>query len=200
MWAIGMICGPVLGGLLVNPAERFPSLLGDNQFLIENPYFLPCALSAAVSLVGFLVGCVFLEETLKRKSVNPDTSSSEDDGNEEREPLLNPKTNIQKYNSLNQYQQSSSSSSNAEYADIDEEVRDSIVTLNNNPRESACTPSDESKKIIIKPTKSSNPYLKGPAILSILAYSLLCFESIILEEIFSLWSVTPPKDGIILPK
>ncbi|KAJ3411113.1 hypothetical protein HDV05_002722 [Chytridiales sp. JEL 0842] len=63
VWALGMICGPMLGGLLTNPAQNFPSLFGNCVFLKENPYFLPCFLSACVSMTGFVIGFFYLEET-----------------------------------------------------------------------------------------------------------------------------------------
>ncbi|ORZ11183.1 major facilitator superfamily domain-containing protein [Absidia repens] len=61
-WGIGMI-GPALGGFLCKPAEHFPSLFGDNAFLIEYPYFLPCFVSSLGSLVGYVVGYFYLEES-----------------------------------------------------------------------------------------------------------------------------------------
>ncbi|KAJ3307522.1 hypothetical protein HDU76_004596 [Blyttiomyces sp. JEL0837] len=63
MWAIGLICGPVLGGLLANPAQQWPGLFGNYPFLRDNPYFLPCMISACISLIGFAVGFFYLEET-----------------------------------------------------------------------------------------------------------------------------------------
>ena len=58
-----MDLGPALGGYLSKPAENFPGLFGDNQFLIDYPYFLPCFISACGSIVGFIIGCFYLEES-----------------------------------------------------------------------------------------------------------------------------------------
>lgn len=58
-----MYLGPALGGYLSKPAENFPGLFGDNQFLIDYPYFLPCFISACGSIVGFIIGCFYLEES-----------------------------------------------------------------------------------------------------------------------------------------
>ena len=44
--------------------ERFPDLFGQNEFLKEYPYFLPCAVPATFSLIAWLVTFFFLEETL----------------------------------------------------------------------------------------------------------------------------------------
>ncbi|KAG0329499.1 hypothetical protein BG004_002326, partial [Podila humilis] len=69
-WGIGMIVGPVLGGYLANPAKNFPEIFGNWQFFIEYPYFLPCLVAAFGSVVGFIVGFFFLEET-KQVSQHP---------------------------------------------------------------------------------------------------------------------------------
>ncbi|KAG0054512.1 hypothetical protein BGZ83_011106 [Gryganskiella cystojenkinii] len=68
-WGIGMIVGPVLGGYLANPAQNFPDTFGHWPFFIEYPYFLPCLIAAIGSVVGFIVGYFFLEETRGRKSL-----------------------------------------------------------------------------------------------------------------------------------
>jgi hypothetical protein len=55
--------GPIIGGVLSNPAVEFPILFGNNKFLKEYPYFLPCAISATLTLVIWIVALIFLEET-----------------------------------------------------------------------------------------------------------------------------------------
>ena len=56
--------GPMIGGLLTRPAEGFPELFGQNKFLQEYPYFLPCAIPAAYSVIALIVTFLFLKETL----------------------------------------------------------------------------------------------------------------------------------------
>ena len=56
--------GPIIGGFFARPAERFPFLFGENAFLKEYPYFLPCAIPAIFSLIAWLVTLLFLKETL----------------------------------------------------------------------------------------------------------------------------------------
>ncbi|KAF9430338.1 hypothetical protein BGZ94_007340, partial [Podila epigama] len=75
-WGIGMIIGPVLGGYLANPAKTFPEIFGDWQFFIDYPYFLPCLVAALGSVIGFIVGYFFLEET---KSRDKRVAASKDD-------------------------------------------------------------------------------------------------------------------------
>ena len=62
-WSMGTIVGPILGGFLSNPYEKYPSIFGSIEFLKQNPYFLPCLLSASVSLIGFVLAYIYLNET-----------------------------------------------------------------------------------------------------------------------------------------
>ncbi|GAA5880633.1 hypothetical protein JCM16303_004290 [Sporobolomyces ruberrimus] len=67
-WSLGSVIGPLLGGYLSHPAERFPHLF-DYPFFIENPYVLPCLVGALFPFLGALIGFFFLEETLKPTSL-----------------------------------------------------------------------------------------------------------------------------------
>jgi len=62
-WSSGGTLGPIIGGLLSRPAERFPSVFGNNEFLKKYPYFLPCAVPATYSAVALVVAFLFLQET-----------------------------------------------------------------------------------------------------------------------------------------
>lgn len=63
-WSTGGTLGPIIGGSLSRPAERFPHIFGDNDFLKKYPYFLPCAVPATFSAIAWLVTFLFLKETL----------------------------------------------------------------------------------------------------------------------------------------
>lgn len=52
-----------MGGYLSKPAENFPELFGNCQFLKDYPYFLPCFVSACGSMIGFTIGYFYLEES-----------------------------------------------------------------------------------------------------------------------------------------
>ncbi|KAG6812577.1 hypothetical protein H0H92_002045 [Tricholoma furcatifolium] len=49
-WSLGGTIGPLIGGSLSRPAEQFPGIFGQNEFLKTYPYFLPCAIAAAYAL------------------------------------------------------------------------------------------------------------------------------------------------------
>jgi len=84
MWTVGAALGPFIGGSLANPAARFPDSLGKIPLLRAFPYFLPCATTAALAFLAFVVGFFGLKETLpsaiaRQKSTQRGT---------ETEPLL----------------------------------------------------------------------------------------------------------------
>ncbi|ORX99415.1 major facilitator superfamily domain-containing protein [Clohesyomyces aquaticus] len=64
MWNIGSILGPMLGGLLADPASQYPKLFGGNKFLISLPWLLPNLVICTILFIGLVSGIFFLEETL----------------------------------------------------------------------------------------------------------------------------------------
>ncbi|KAF7986656.1 hypothetical protein HWV62_26492 [Athelia sp. TMB] len=65
-WPTGYFLGPLLGGLLSHPAEKYHFL--DIEFLRQWPYFLPGFVTGLVALCGSLIGFQFLKETLPSKT------------------------------------------------------------------------------------------------------------------------------------
>lgn len=59
---IGIIIGPVLGGILSDPANSYPSLFGDVEFLKRYPYAAPNLLSAFFLLCAVMAVWMCLEE------------------------------------------------------------------------------------------------------------------------------------------
>lgn len=53
----------MIGGLLSRPADRFPNLFGNNEFLKTYPYFLPCAVPATFTVLAWFITFIFLKET-----------------------------------------------------------------------------------------------------------------------------------------
>ncbi|EGN95009.1 hypothetical protein SERLA73DRAFT_113718 [Serpula lacrymans var. lacrymans S7.3] len=63
-WSTGGALGPLIGGTLERPAERFPNIFGQSAFFKTYPYFLPCAIPAIFSMVCLFVSLFFLKETV----------------------------------------------------------------------------------------------------------------------------------------
>ncbi|KAJ1971266.1 hypothetical protein H4R33_007193, partial [Dimargaris cristalligena] len=66
-WNLGSIVGPMIGGLLSNPADNYPSIFGDSVLFAKYPYLLPCLFCAALSMCSWMLGYFYLEETLNRE-------------------------------------------------------------------------------------------------------------------------------------
>ncbi|KAG6810468.1 hypothetical protein H0H92_011732 [Tricholoma furcatifolium] len=64
-WTIGATLGPVIGGYISRPAERFPQIFGNVSFLKIYPYFLPCAFPAVYSAFAWMITFYLLKETVK---------------------------------------------------------------------------------------------------------------------------------------
>ncbi|OBZ72442.1 Protein ZINC INDUCED FACILITATOR-LIKE 1 [Grifola frondosa] len=64
-WSTGSTLGPIIGGSLSRPAERFPELFGNSEFMKTYPYFLACAIPATFSVIACLVTLFFLKETVR---------------------------------------------------------------------------------------------------------------------------------------
>ncbi|KAL8159649.1 hypothetical protein V2J09_001186 [Rumex salicifolius] len=50
-WGIGLIVGPAVGGLLAQPAEKYPNIFTKESLLGRFPYFLPCLCISAFALI-----------------------------------------------------------------------------------------------------------------------------------------------------
>ena len=55
--------GPVIGGLLAEPAKRFPSTFDTGSFWDSYPFFLPNVVVTVILVITWLVGFLFLKET-----------------------------------------------------------------------------------------------------------------------------------------
>ncbi|KAF8813379.1 MFS general substrate transporter [Phlegmacium glaucopus] len=64
MWSTGSTIAPIIGGVLSNPATRWPDTLGQIHYLRQHPYFLPCATAGFLAFVTFIISFLGLKETL----------------------------------------------------------------------------------------------------------------------------------------
>lgn len=63
---IGVIFGPILGGLLADPAGSYPTLFGQSRWLLRYPYAPPSILSACFLLSAAIAVFFGLEEVMNR--------------------------------------------------------------------------------------------------------------------------------------
>jgi len=68
-WGMGGIVGPILGGVLEHPAEKYPWLFGRVAFLRAYPYFLPCLLAGSSTIVGALLSLLLESDGSMRGSI-----------------------------------------------------------------------------------------------------------------------------------
>ncbi|KAF8876549.1 major facilitator superfamily domain-containing protein [Infundibulicybe gibba] len=66
MGATGAALGPLVGGTFSRPHERFPQVFG-GQFWRDYPYFLPCLVTSGYVGVSFIIGLLFLKETVPKR-------------------------------------------------------------------------------------------------------------------------------------
>ncbi|RDX43402.1 MFS general substrate transporter [Lentinus brumalis] len=75
-WATGATIGPLIGGQLAKPHDRWPRVFS-HPFWIKYPYFLPCGVAAAFSALCFVITALYLKETVRRGRRSGATSSEE---------------------------------------------------------------------------------------------------------------------------
>jgi len=62
-WDLSILCGPLIGAALAQPAEQYPgSWISRIAFFREFPFFLPCAVAAGMAGLAFLLMFFLFEE------------------------------------------------------------------------------------------------------------------------------------------
>ncbi|KAG1738984.1 major facilitator superfamily domain-containing protein [Suillus lakei] len=82
-WATGYTLGFLIGGVLSDPAAKWPNSVGRYPLFHQYPYCLPCIVAASASIASWLIVLLFLKESTrgtasKKKSVghSDDTKNS----------------------------------------------------------------------------------------------------------------------------
>ncbi|KAI9437142.1 major facilitator superfamily domain-containing protein [Lactarius indigo] len=60
-WSLGYAIGPLIGGILSRPQDRWPGVFS-HSFWAEHPYFLPCFAVAACGCASFAANVMYLKE------------------------------------------------------------------------------------------------------------------------------------------
>ncbi|KAJ1989950.1 hypothetical protein GGI25_004546 [Coemansia spiralis] len=84
MWNLGSMLGGAIGGLSVDPVNKYPALFGNSKVFREYPYLLPCLIGSTTTVFGLVVGFFQLEETHFDRSTEYNRAMP----NNENTPLL----------------------------------------------------------------------------------------------------------------
>lgn len=68
-WALGCIIAPLAGGLLCNPADKFPKYFDHSGIFGIYPYFLPCFICVLFNLTSALTCLAFMQETRRPNQI-----------------------------------------------------------------------------------------------------------------------------------
>ncbi|GKT44542.1 efflux pump azaK [Colletotrichum spaethianum] len=72
---LGLFFGPLLGGVLADPARQYPGVF-KSQFFLDYPYALPSFVVGFIGLTAALTSLFFVEETLKKEPHGEDDNGS----------------------------------------------------------------------------------------------------------------------------
>ena len=182
---LGLILGPVIGGLLSRPAVQYPNLFSSTGFWGYYPYLLPsiiCSLVAALAAMGILI---FVPETIANNKKNiyqkvelkEKTAAEEEE--EEREEEAIEMISI---------------------AEADSEARNHIQDENseeekNNSTGSAATATTTAAAAAHLPASLHEMIYDKNIQFIFFSFMTFCFIGIFVDEAFSLWCVTSLKHG-----
>ncbi|KAG1821052.1 major facilitator superfamily domain-containing protein [Suillus subaureus] len=66
-WSTGYALGFLIGGVLSDPAAKWPNSVGRYPLFHRYPYFLPCIVAASVSISSWFITLLFLKEWRRQK-------------------------------------------------------------------------------------------------------------------------------------
>ncbi|KAH9059712.1 MFS general substrate transporter, partial [Lactarius vividus] len=74
-WSLGHVIGPLVGGVLSRPQDRWPHIFS-HSFWADYPYFLPCLVAATFTCLSFIITGLYLEEVSRPNSYTPQGEAS----------------------------------------------------------------------------------------------------------------------------
>jgi len=86
VWCLGATVGPMIGGSLAHPHERFPKVFS-GSFWRDYPYFLPCLVVSMYIISSFLIALFMLKETLPTDKSRQSLLESCDDADSIEKPV-----------------------------------------------------------------------------------------------------------------
>jgi len=77
-WGAGGILGPAIGGLLCQPADKYPAVFPPGSLWGEYPFLLPCLVTAMIPTAGFFLAVTRLTEPDRGKRPNAQAIANQD--------------------------------------------------------------------------------------------------------------------------
>ncbi|KAJ7039692.1 major facilitator superfamily transporter [Mycena alexandri] len=76
VWAIGASVGPLIGGSLARPRDRFPDIF-TGRFWLDFPYLLPCLVVGSFVLLSCFIVFLLFKESVPSRNRKPQVSADE---------------------------------------------------------------------------------------------------------------------------
>jgi MFS family permease len=184
---LGLIIGPMIGGLLARPALQYPSMFPSQHLFSRYPYLLPSLASAILSLIAVIGISIFLPETLgtvRRKDVE-----KEKEKNEQKRSGI-------KYDKIKLNEEDCYDNDLEDNIEMMEIVEIQAQDVNVGSSVSSATNKNDVTSSTCRLASAAVAFLPSDDVLMLIAtYSLLCFVCIIEDELFPLYAVTSLKNG-----
>ncbi|CAH0018368.1 unnamed protein product [Clonostachys rhizophaga] len=74
---IGLVLGPILGGIFANPVKQYPNIFEGIEFFEKYPYALPGIITGGICATGVIACSLYLKETLVKEKATVISSSGE---------------------------------------------------------------------------------------------------------------------------
>lgn len=75
---LGIFLGPLIGGVLANPAAQYPRLFGKINFLHEFPYALPTIVTGSLGIIASVICAIVIKEVSSPCLVFSNTQANPD--------------------------------------------------------------------------------------------------------------------------
>lgn len=185
---MGRLVGPMSGAFLANPATQYPRVFGSAELFVRFPYALPCMAGAAICILTIVMAYFYLAETLQKpgevESVEMDLLGEDDI---ETMALWGPATRPDQEEEADQ-----DGASSGDATDVNARKRcccfKSKYSLlpGGRPQASRCCGSSAASFHVLR---------ERGVWTSTTLYGLLALVSIIVQELFTLWTITDPAHG-----
>lgn len=183
-WSIGLVIGPAVGGFTSRPAVQYPDSFVGNMTIFQTfPYLLPNVISAVVSIASMCMIYLFLPETLKKSDKYKEKSYEMRRGLVLRDHDIDEENNL-----LGEEEEEEEEKNNEDGENELSSQLDTKPTLAQNVENQT-----EREESFIS---SFINFLQIESVrMSILAYTIISYTSIVYDELLPLWALSEQQKG-----